>query len=156
MLMKNFNDSIGNRTHDLPACSAVPQPTASPHSTLCMFTLWNLRVVEEFLLPSSVAARSKAWVCGRSLVGILGPWMSVFWECCGLSGRGLWVGLITRPEGSYWVWCVKLVWFAKPRKGRSWPGIGSKRHKKREEFIIWAYLRHATHVECGMATCYDH
>jgi hypothetical protein len=26
--MKNSNDIIGNRTHDLPACSAVPQPTA--------------------------------------------------------------------------------------------------------------------------------
>jgi hypothetical protein len=28
MSMKNFNDTIGNRTYDLPACSAVPQPTA--------------------------------------------------------------------------------------------------------------------------------
>ena len=26
--MKNSNDTIGNRTHDLPACRAVPQPTA--------------------------------------------------------------------------------------------------------------------------------
>jgi hypothetical protein len=26
--MKNSNDTIGNRTRDLPACSAVPQPTA--------------------------------------------------------------------------------------------------------------------------------
>jgi hypothetical protein len=26
--MKNSNDSIGNGTRDLPACSAVPQPTA--------------------------------------------------------------------------------------------------------------------------------
>ena len=26
--MKNSSDTIGNRTHDLPACSAVPQPTA--------------------------------------------------------------------------------------------------------------------------------
>jgi hypothetical protein len=26
--MKNTNDSIGNRYRDLPACSAVPQPTA--------------------------------------------------------------------------------------------------------------------------------
>ena len=26
--MKNSNDLLGNRTHDLPACSAVPQPTA--------------------------------------------------------------------------------------------------------------------------------
>ena len=25
--MKNSNDTIGNRTRDLPACSAVPQPT---------------------------------------------------------------------------------------------------------------------------------
>ena len=25
--MKNFNDIIGNRTRDLPACIAVPQPT---------------------------------------------------------------------------------------------------------------------------------
>jgi hypothetical protein len=28
MLMKNSNDTIGNRTRDLPACSEVPQPTA--------------------------------------------------------------------------------------------------------------------------------
>ena len=28
MSMKNSNDTIGNRTRDLPACSAVPQPTA--------------------------------------------------------------------------------------------------------------------------------
>jgi hypothetical protein len=28
MSMKNSNDTIGNRTHDLPAFSAVPQPTA--------------------------------------------------------------------------------------------------------------------------------
>jgi len=28
MLMKNSNDTIGNRTRHLPACSAMPQPTA--------------------------------------------------------------------------------------------------------------------------------
>jgi hypothetical protein len=28
--IKNSNDTIGNRTRDLPACSAVPQPTAQP------------------------------------------------------------------------------------------------------------------------------
>ena len=28
--MKNSNDTIGNRTRDLPACSAEPQPTAPP------------------------------------------------------------------------------------------------------------------------------
>jgi hypothetical protein len=32
--------------------------------------------------------------------------MFVSCECCVLSGRGLCVGLITRPEVSYRVWCV--------------------------------------------------
>ena len=30
--MKNSNDTIGNRTRDLPAYSAVPQPTAPPRA----------------------------------------------------------------------------------------------------------------------------
>ena len=33
MSMKNSNDTIGNRTRDLPACSAVPQPSALPGVT---------------------------------------------------------------------------------------------------------------------------
>ena len=32
MLMKNSNDTIGNRTRDLPSCSAVPQPIAPPRT----------------------------------------------------------------------------------------------------------------------------
>ena len=63
------------------------------------------------LIP--VSARSEAWVCGRSLAGIVGSIpvgaMDVCRECCVLSGRGLCVGLITRPEESYRVWCV-WVW----------------------------------------------
>ena len=31
--MKNSNDTIGNRTRDLPVCSAVPQPTAPPRAS---------------------------------------------------------------------------------------------------------------------------
>jgi hypothetical protein len=30
--LKNSSDSIGNWTHDLPVCSAVPQPTAPPRT----------------------------------------------------------------------------------------------------------------------------
>jgi DNA replication protein DnaD len=30
--MKNSNDTIGNRTRDLPACRAVPQSSAPPHA----------------------------------------------------------------------------------------------------------------------------
>jgi hypothetical protein len=36
MLMKNGTDTIGNRTRDLPVCSAVPQPTV--FSTKCKLT----------------------------------------------------------------------------------------------------------------------
>jgi hypothetical protein len=32
--------------------------------------------------------------------------MSVSYECCVLSGRGLCDGLVPRPEESYRVWCV--------------------------------------------------
>jgi len=32
--------------------------------------------------------------------------LSLSWERCVLSGRGLCVGLITSPEESYRVWCV--------------------------------------------------
>ena len=30
--MKSYIDTIGNRTRDLPACSALPQPTALPRA----------------------------------------------------------------------------------------------------------------------------
>jgi hypothetical protein len=33
--MKNFKDPIGNRTHDLPACTAVPRPTVLPRTPYC-------------------------------------------------------------------------------------------------------------------------
>jgi len=63
--------------------------------------------------PIPVAARSKAWVCSRSLTGIVvsnpAGGMDDCYELCVLSRRGLCVGLITRPEESYRVWCV-WVW----------------------------------------------
>ena len=60
-------------------------------------------------LPVPAAARSKAWDCGRSLAGIAGSnptgGMGIDTsECCVLSGRGLSVGLNTRPEESYRMW----------------------------------------------------
>ena len=43
-------------------------------------------------MPIPGAVRSKAWVCGRSLTGIVGSnpsgGMDVCCECCVLSGRG--------------------------------------------------------------------
>jgi hypothetical protein len=34
MSMKNSNDTVGNRTGDLPACSSVPQPNAPSRAPL--------------------------------------------------------------------------------------------------------------------------
>ena len=56
--------------------------------------------------PIPVAVRSKAWVCGHSLAGIAGSNpaggmdVCLLWMLC-VVGRGLCVGLITRPEKSY-------------------------------------------------------
>jgi hypothetical protein len=37
--LKNSSDPIGNRTRNLPACSAVPQPTASLRTPQCLWYL---------------------------------------------------------------------------------------------------------------------
>jgi hypothetical protein len=54
--------------------------------------------------PIAVAARSKAWACGLSFAGIVGlnptGGMDDCCGCCVLSGRGICVGLIARPEES--------------------------------------------------------
>jgi hypothetical protein len=64
-----------------------------------------------FARPIPLAARSEAWVCGRSLAGIVGSNPVGGMDVCVrewrvLSGRGLCVGPITRPEESYRVWCL--------------------------------------------------
>jgi hypothetical protein len=43
--MKNSNDTTGIRTRELPACSAVPQPTAPPRAHCT-----NKRINEELYI----------------------------------------------------------------------------------------------------------
>ena len=43
--MKNYNDTTGNRIRDLPACSAVPQPTAPPRAPNTKRSLLKLQVL---------------------------------------------------------------------------------------------------------------
>jgi hypothetical protein len=74
-------------------------------------TLYHLHSVQTLIIHFlHIYTWSKAWVCSRSLAGIVGSnpaWgMDVCRQCCVLSGRGLCVGPITRPEESYRVWCV--------------------------------------------------
>jgi len=60
--MKKSNDIIGNRNRDLPACSAVPQPTAPPHAPY-MYIYYTISL--------QVAA----------LLGLLGPEDAVITNC---------------------------------------------------------------------------
>ena len=62
------------------------------------------------VVPILLAARSKVWVCDRTLAGIAGSnpagGMDVCRDCCVLSSRGLCDGLINSPEECYRVCCV--------------------------------------------------
>jgi hypothetical protein len=67
--------------------------------------------------------------CTSAAFRLLGLWvripsgarMSVFCECCVLSGRVLCVGLITRPEESYRVWCFVVCDRAASILRTPWP-----------------------------------
>jgi hypothetical protein len=66
-------------------------------------------------------------------------------ECCVLSGRGLCDGLITRPEESYWLWCVVVCDLETSRLRRPWSALGRSATGKRSEsnrrlFLYFLYL----------------
>ena len=56
MSVKNSNDNIGNRTHDLPSCSAVPQPTATQRAP-------SVPVQVYYSVTELPSARARARVC---------------------------------------------------------------------------------------------
>ena len=82
------------------------------------FLYWFPKV--RHLWPIPVAARSKAWVCGHSLAGVVGSNPAVVGlslsivgvVCCKVEVCD---GLIRRPEECYRVWCVLSV-IVKPRQ----------------------------------------
>jgi hypothetical protein len=44
--MKNSNDIIGKRTRDVPACGAVPKPTALPRApSTTMYKFNNVKIL---------------------------------------------------------------------------------------------------------------
>ena len=74
-----------------------------------------MRNVDSVFWLQDVPIPVTAWVCRRSLVGIAGSnsagaWISLSFECCVLSGRGLCDGPIPHPEKSYRSACVLQVW----------------------------------------------
>jgi hypothetical protein len=63
--MKNSNDTIGNRTHDLPTRSAVPQPTVLPHAP--EGTIFPLNVRKCYLSGTSGYILNKTSVTASNL-----------------------------------------------------------------------------------------
>jgi len=62
--------------------------------------------------------------------------MSVYCECCVLSGRGLCDELITRPEESYQLWCVNVCDLETSRMRRPWPTLGWSVTEKKSMCLI--------------------
>ena len=91
-------------------------------------------------MPVPVAARSKAWVYGRSPVEIVRSnptgGMDVCCECCVLSGRGLCDALITRPEESYRLWCFIVCDLETSRMRRPSPALGRSATRKKRKTDI--------------------
>jgi hypothetical protein len=65
--MKSFNDNIGNRTCDLPVCSAVPQPTVKSEFFNVLYK------VELFYFIRLVRHSNQEAITSVSCVGFL-PW----------------------------------------------------------------------------------
>jgi len=77
-----------------------------------MWLRFYLQYLREVLVR--VAAPSKVWVCGRSSAECgfesRRGGMDVCCECCVLSGRGLCDEVITRPQESYRLQCVYVIY----------------------------------------------
>jgi len=73
MSMENSNDTIGNRTHTLPACSAVPQPTAPPGALIT-----KIKILKSLISVSSTSyvrylkLDSRAHFTGRQTAHMFG------------------------------------------------------------------------------------
>ena len=98
------------------------------HKLLQVVTRWFRQVLgyeSRSQWPRSLRRRSAAPHLLRSWVRIpRGAWMFVCCECCVFSGRGLCDELITRPEESYWLWCVVMCDLETSRMRRPWPALG--------------------------------
>jgi hypothetical protein len=79
MSMKNSSDTIGNRSRDLPVCSAVPQPLC--HRVLCAFGYVKISDVQQVVCGrqahSANPGRSEKSVCmskSRLAIGLVSIW----------------------------------------------------------------------------------
>jgi hypothetical protein len=97
------------------------KPMVLPQSERSSFTpIWNnsqMCVCMCVCVFLDSKLRNTACLLGMRVRIPAGAWMSVCFDCCVLSGRGLCVGLITLSEESYLSWCVQWVWPWSPVRG---------------------------------------
>jgi hypothetical protein len=111
MSMKNFNKHVGNRYRDLPACSALPQPTPPPcaPNLTCGFYR-SLRLLFTDLnccgISSCIKVTSVVWITGtwrtRQAVYIWGDTVSRSYRVN--SSSGILTALIPFPSKTAVLW----------------------------------------------------
>jgi hypothetical protein len=78
----------------------------------------------------------------------------LLWVLC-VSGTGLCIGLITRPEESYWLWCI-IVWDIETSwMRRPWPTGGCCKCCVCQVQVSasgWSLLQRS-HTDCGVSLC---
>jgi hypothetical protein len=97
-------------------------------STVCM----TLSVPLVTRSESAAARHLRLWVRIPPVA-----WRSVRCKCCVLSGRGLCVWLITRPEESFRLWCVVVCDLETSWMRRPWPTGGCCAKRKKRYDSVW-------------------
>jgi hypothetical protein len=90
-----------------------------------------LRCLLYIAFQQATYVRSKAYLCGRALAGIMGLNPTGGMDICllcvfVLSGRGLCDGPIPRPEESHRLWCVSECYKVKIKKPRHLLRVGRR------------------------------
>ena len=135
-----FSNTVQNFNFQGHTCVFLPDDYLYFRNLHCLFA--GVLISENLL-----AQTSQSWwprECVSAAAHFLGlsvqippvAWMSVFCDCCLLSGRGLCVGPITRPEESYQVWYVSLSVIAEPRQWGGRGQLGPSSHNKMYKWVL--------------------
>ena len=120
----------------------------SLHLSENFLILWGIRLSQ---WPRGRRRRSAAAPLLRVWVRIPpGAWMSVYYECCVLSRRGLCDELITRPEESWRLWCVVVCDLETSLMRRQWPTGDFAPNKKRRNSARYDHTLNAHILSCDV------
>ena len=123
--MKNSNDTIGKRTRDLPACSAVPQTTALPRAShiYCVYytpawnQAFNVMMVIMWTGPSVYCLILKLGSLPR-LNCVFAPILKLLTACKLLAV--LWRVQTTKPSTFFFRY-LRVTFCSHPQESHYWP-----------------------------------